>query len=94
LSVKIRLRREGGRNKPSYRIVVVDSRTKRDGKFIERLGHYNPTKEKHEVEYDEERVLYWLGVGAIPSDTVKSIFKRKGTWKKHNESKAKSKEKK
>lgn len=91
MAVKIRLRREGARNNPSYRIVIVDSRAKRDGKFIEHVGYYNPTSEEHLVGLKEDRILYWLGVGAIPSDTVKSILKRYGIWKKYIENKKEKK---
>ena len=87
MSVKIRLRRTGARNQPSYRIVVVDSRKKRDGKFIERIGSYDPKPKELKYKVDEERAIYWLGQGAIPSPTVKSLLKRAGILKKIHEMK-------
>ncbi len=87
MSVKIRLRRMGARNQPSYRVVVVDSRKKRDGAFIEKIGFYDPKPEEFEYKIDHERALYWLEQGAIPSDTVKSLFKKEGILKKFHEAK-------
>ena len=87
MSVKIRLRRTGARNQPSYRIMVVDSRKKRDGKFIERIGFYDPKPKELKYKVDEERAIYWLGQGAIPSPTVKSLLKRAGILKKIHEMK-------
>ncbi|PID78113.1 MAG: 30S ribosomal protein S16 [Deltaproteobacteria bacterium] len=78
MAVKIRLKRMGRRNQPFYRIVVADSESPRDGKFIETLGTYNPLTNPHEVTVKEERIQYWLGVGAIPTDTVRSLLKQKG----------------
>ena len=80
MAVRIRLQRFGRKHRPFYRIVVADSRTGRDGKFIEKLGHYNPIAEPSEINVNEERALYWLQVGAQPSDTVKSIFSKVGVW--------------
>jgi len=77
--VKIRLRRTGTRKKPSYRLVVADSHTPRDGRFIEIVGHYNPRTEPTTVEIHEERVLHWLSVGAQPTDTVKRLLQNLGT---------------
>lgn len=77
--VKIRLRRTGTKKKPSYRVVVVDSRTARDGRFIEIIGHYNPRTNPVTVEIHEDRVLHWLSVGAQPSDTVRSLLDNLGT---------------
>ena len=85
MSVKIRLRRTGARNQPSYRIMVVDSRKKRDGKFIERIGFYDPKPKELKYKVDEARAIYWLGQGAIPSPTVKSLFRRAGILKKIHE---------
>jgi small subunit ribosomal protein S16 len=82
LAVRIRLQRFGRKHHPFYRVVVADSRTGRDGRFIEKLGHYNPLTEPAEVTVNEERALYWLQVGAQPSDTVKSILSRVGIWAK------------
>ena len=73
MALKIRLARGGAKKRPYYRIVVADSRSPRDGKFIERLGHYNPLLPKdHEnrIKLEAERIQYWLGVGATPSDRV------------------------
>ena len=77
--VKIRLRRTGTKKKPSYRVVVADSRTPRDGRFIEILGHYNPRNEPVTVNVQEDRVLYWLSVGAQPTDPVKRLLENLGT---------------
>jgi small subunit ribosomal protein S16 len=77
--VKIRLTRVGLKKQPSYRIVVTDSRGARDSKPIEVLGHYNPRTRPSTEVYDEARALYWLSVGAQPTESVASIFKRVGT---------------
>lgn len=77
--VKIRLRRTGTKKKPSYRVVVSDSRMPRDGRFIEIIGHYNPRTEPATVQIHEDRVLHWLSVGAQPTDTVRSLLKNSGT---------------
>lgn len=74
--VKIRLRRTGKTKQPSYRLVVADSRSPRDGKFIEIIGHYNPIQQPKVLEVKADRARYWLGVGAQPSDTVVSLLKR------------------
>lgn len=68
--VKIRLRRIGAKKQPSYRVVVADSRVKRDGRFIENIGHYNPRTDPPTVVIKEDRALYWLSVGAQPTDAV------------------------
>jgi small subunit ribosomal protein S16 len=77
--VRIRLRRVGLKGQPSYRIVVADQRSPRDGRFIEVIGYYNPRTDPPTDEIDEARALYWLSVGAQPSDAVKPILKRTGT---------------
>ena len=77
--VKIRLRRTGAKKKPSYRVVVADSRTPRDGRFIEIIGHYIPTTEPSSVKIREDRVLHWLSVGAQPTDPVKKLLQNLGT---------------
>ena len=77
--VKIRLRRTGAKKKPSYRVVVTESSAPRDGRFIEIIGHYNPTTEPVTVNLQEDRALHWLSVGAQPTDTVKKIFNNAGT---------------
>ena len=85
MAVKLRLMRMGAKKKPFYRIVAADSRTKRDGKYIELVGTYNPVTNPAEIKVDEEVALKWLSVGAIPTDTVKSIFNKEGINEKfHN----------
>lgn len=74
--VKIRLRRMGKTKQPTYRIVVADSRSPRDGKFIEIIGHYNPIRQPKVLEVKHDRARYWLGVGAQMSDTVVHLFKK------------------
>ena len=76
MSVKIRLTRKGTKKKPFYRIVAADIECPRDGRFLEVLGTYNPMTEPATVELKEERIQYWLGEGAQPSTTVKSILKK------------------
>ena len=82
MAVKIRLKRMGKIRAPYYRIVVADSRTKRDGRVIEEIGKYHPTEEPSFIEVDSERAQYWLGVGAQPSDQVRAILKLTGDWGK------------
>ena len=74
--VKIRLARGGAKKKPYYRIVVADVRKKRDGKFIERIGFYNPMIQENRFEIDSERVKYWLSAGAKPTDRVRKLMKQ------------------
>ncbi|ACL25540.1 30S ribosomal protein S16 [Chloroflexus aggregans] len=74
--VKIRLRRTGKTKQPSYRIVVADSRSPRDGKFIETIGYYLPTRQPKVLEVNADRARYWLGVGAQPTDVVVKLLKR------------------
>jgi small subunit ribosomal protein S16 len=76
--VKIRLRRTGKRHRASYRVVVADSRSPRDGAFIEVIGHYNPLTDPATVRIDEEKALTWLGHGAQPTDTVSSLLRKSG----------------
>ena len=78
--VRIRLRRGGLKHQPTYRIVVADQRTKRDGRFIEIIGNHNPRTRPTTDVVEEERALFWLNNGAQPSDSVKRIFTRTGTW--------------
>ncbi len=78
MAVKIRLQRGGKKKQPVYRIVAADSRYKRDGRFLEKLGQYNPSSDPITIEVKEARVMYWLGVGATPTDTVKNLLSRKG----------------
>lgn len=86
MAVKLRLMRMGAKKKPFYRVVAADSRTKRDGKYIELIGTYNPVTEPAEVKINEEVALKWLSEGAIPTDTVRSLFSRQGIMEKfHNQ---------
>ena len=78
MAVKIRLARHGAKKRPFYRIVVADGRYPRDGRFLENVGIYNPMVEPNEVTLNKERIEYWLGQGAIPSDTVNSLLKKEG----------------
>ncbi len=78
MSVKIRLARRGAKKKPFYRIVAADIEAPRDGKFLESLGTYDPMIEPAVVNLDEDRIRYWMGEGAIPTTTVKSILKKEG----------------
>ncbi|WP_100448404.1 30S ribosomal protein S16 [Glycomyces xiaoerkulensis] len=80
MAVKIRLTRLGKIRSPQYRIVVADSRTKRDGKVIENLGIYHPKESPSRINIDSERVQYWLGVGAQPSEPVKKLLCKTGDW--------------
>ena len=79
--VKIRLRRMGAKKAPFYRIVVADSRYPRDGRFIEEVGYYDPTKEPSVIKIDEEKAKTWLANGAQPTDTVKALLKIQGIVK-------------
>jgi small subunit ribosomal protein S16 len=82
VAVKIRLKRLGKIRAPYYRIVVADSRTKRDGRVIEEIGKYHPTEEPSLIQIDSERAQYWLGVGAQPSEQVLVLLKITGDWQK------------
>ncbi|MBN1121990.1 MAG: 30S ribosomal protein S16 [Anaerolineae bacterium] len=77
--VRIRLRRVGAKNQPSYRVVVADGRSPRDGRFIEKIGFYNPRTEPSTIEIDEERALHWLNNGAQPSNAVRRLLVKMGT---------------
>ena len=81
MAVKIRLRRMGAKKAPFYRIVVADSRYPRDGRFIEEVGYYDPTKEPSVIKIDEEKAKTWLAKGAQPTDTVKALLKIQGIVK-------------
>ena len=76
MAVKIRLRRMGAKKAPFYRIVVADSRYPRDGRFIEEIGYYDPTKEPSEFKIDADKAKRWMSTGAQPTDTVKALLKR------------------
>lgn len=79
MAVKIRLRRMGAKKAPFYRIVVAGSRYPRDGRFIEELGYYDPTKEPSVLKVDDEKAKSWIANGAQPTDTVKALLKKNGT---------------
>lgn len=87
MAVKIRLKRMGSKKRPFYRVVVADSRSPRDGRFIETVGTYNPLVEPAEVKLNEELVLSWLNNGAQPSDTVKNLLSNAGIMKRFHEAK-------
>ena len=82
MAVKIRLKRLGKIRSPHYRIVVADSRTKRDGRAIEEIGKYHPKNDPSVIEVDSERAQYWLSVGAQPTEAVVALLKRTGDWQK------------
>ena len=82
MAVKIRLKRLGKIRAPYYRVVVADSRTKRDGRVIEEIGKYHPTEEPSLIEIKSERAQYWLGVGAQPTEQVAALLKVTGDWQK------------
>ena len=94
MAVRIRLTRMGSKKAPRYRIVVADSRTRRDGRAIETLGYINPTTEPATVNVDEELALKWLRTGAQPSDTVRNILSSQGIMKKFDEEKKAAKKEK
>lgn len=82
MAVKIRLKRLGKIRAPYYRVVVMDSRVKRDGRAIEEIGKYHPTEEPSLIEIKSERAQYWLGVGAQPTEQVEALLKVTGDWQK------------
>lgn len=87
MAAKIRLRRMGAKKNPFYRLVVIDSASRRDGKPIEELGYYDPTKKPHDIKIDEIKALEWLNKGAQPSDTAKSLLSQAGIIEKYHQSK-------
>ncbi|GEO73359.1 30S ribosomal protein S16 [Levilactobacillus namurensis DSM 19117] len=87
MSVKIRLKRMGSKKRPFYRIVVADSRSPRDGRFIENVGTYNPVTNPAQVKLNEESIMNWLNNGAQPSDTVKNLLSNAGIMKQYHEAK-------
>ncbi len=93
MAVKIRLMRMGAKKRPFYRIVATDSRSRRDGEYLELVGTYNPINSEKDVKINEEVALKWLNNGAIPSDTVRNLFKDAGIMKKFAESKTKKESK-
>ena len=82
MAVKIRLKRIGKKRAPHYRIVVMDARTKRDGRAIEEIGKYNPKTEPSFIHVESDRAQYWLSVGAQPTEAVQAIFRASGDWQK------------
>ena len=91
MAVRIRLSRFGKKKAPFYRLVVADSRSPRDGRFIEQIGTYNPMTDPAAVAVNEERALYWLSVGAQASDTARGLLKKQGVWEKFEDNKSKNK---
>ncbi len=87
MAVKIRLKRMGSKQRPFYRIVVADSRSPRDGRFIESVGYYNPTVNPADIKVDSEATLKWLNNGAQPSDTVRNILSTAGVMKQFHDAK-------
>jgi len=86
VAVKIRLKRMGGKKAPFYRLVVADSRSPRDGRFIEEIGYYNPTSNPVELKIQEDKAIDWMQKGAQPSETVRTLFRKSGILKKLAES--------
>jgi small subunit ribosomal protein S16 len=78
MAVRIRLARHGAKKRPFYRIVVADNDSPRDGRFLEKVGTYNPLQDPAEVNVQAERIQYWMSQGAIPTDTVKNLLKKEG----------------
>ncbi|MCK9443548.1 MAG: 30S ribosomal protein S16 [Tissierellaceae bacterium] len=85
MAVKIRLRRMGAKKNPFYRIVVSDSRSPRDGRFIEEIGYYNPLTEPKTIKVDNEKAIAWIKNGAKPTDTVDRLFRETGLYEKETE---------
>jgi len=83
MAVKIRLKRMGTHKKPYYRVVVADSRSPRDGRFIEMIGTYDPLKKEGGTAFDQAKTLGWLKKGAVPTDTVRSLLSKAGIMKQH-----------
>ena len=90
MAVKIRLTRMGSKKRPSYRIVATDSRSPRDGKYLELIGFYNPLTDPAEIKINEEVAMKWLNNGAILTDTARDLLSKAGIMKKFHESKNKS----
>ena len=87
--VRIRLMRMGATKRPFYRVVVADSRSPRDGRFIENIGKYHPLEDPSVIEIDQDRALYWLSQGAQPSGQVVHLLRIQGIWERFEETKAK-----
>ncbi len=82
LAVRLRLRKTGRKNQPSYKVVAADSRSPRDGRFLETVGTYNPLRNPSEIKFNEEKAFKWLKRGALPTDTVRSLLRKSGLWYK------------
>jgi small subunit ribosomal protein S16 len=82
LAVRLRLRKTGRKNQPSYKVVAADSRSPRDGRFLETVGTYNPLRNPAEIKFNEEKAFKWLKRGALPTDTVRSLLRKSGLWYK------------
>lgn len=89
MAVKLRLKRMGAKQRPFYRVVAADSRSPRDGRFIETIGTYDPIKGEDNVKIDEEKAIKWLSNGAQPTDTVKNLLSQTGIWAKFKNTKTK-----
>ena len=87
MSLRMRLRRTGKRKQPSFRVVVADQRSPRDGRFVEEIGRYNPLTNPSDISIDEDKALGWLTKGAQPSASVIALLKATGVWQKHLEAK-------
>jgi len=88
--VRIRLARVGAKKQPSYRVIIADQRSARDGRFIEIVGHYNPRLNPPAIDMQEDRILYWLAQGAQPSEPVARMLQQSGIWEKYLASKNQS----
>ena len=88
MAVRNRLARHGRKKLPFYRLVVADSRSPRDGRFIEQIGVYDPLQDPAKITVDEERALHWLKNGALPSDTARGLLKQAGVWEKFSPQKS------
>ncbi len=84
MAVKIRLKRMGAKKAPFYRVIIADSRSPRDGRFIDTIGTYNPLTTPAEIKINEESAIKWLNNGAIPTDTVKNLFSKAGIMEKYH----------
>lgn len=84
MAIKIRLKRMGAKKAPFYRVIVADSRSPRDGRFIDTIGTYNPLTTPAEIKLNEESAIKWLDNGAIPTDTVKNLFSKAGIMEKYH----------
>lgn len=82
MSVKLRMKRMGTKKRPFYRVVAIDTRMARDGRFIDILGHYNPMVDPPQIKMDDDKVYYWLKNGAVPSEKVRELFRKLGLMEK------------